>query len=201
MSCVLTPRYRQLCPVTTEAATGVLHCELGSPTSRQKLRRGKTDSPLQVSEGARPCCHFNFEPVAFWTWENTFLFFRKTYTMFCPTRVLSRFSRVRLCNPMDWSPARLLCPWGFSRPEYWNGLPCPPPGDFSNPEIKPSSLKSPALAGRFFTTRATSEAQWKCWDEKMMRFAAKRFIYKAAKCGEQVSGVPPKGKGFGIIMG
>ena len=29
------------------------------------------------------------------------------------------------CNTM---PARFLCPWGFSRQEYWNGLPCPPPG-------------------------------------------------------------------------
>ena len=24
-------------------------------------------------------------------------------------------------------PTRLLCPWGFSRQEYWSGLPCPPP--------------------------------------------------------------------------
>ena len=31
---------------------------------------------------------------------------------------------------------------GFSRQEYWSGLPCPPPGDFSNPGIKP---RSPAL--------------------------------------------------------
>ena len=30
----------------------------------------------------------------------------------------------------------------------------------SDPEIKPSSLKSPALAGRFFTTRATWEAPY-----------------------------------------
>ena len=45
----------------------------------------------------------------------------------------------------------------FSRQEYWNGLPCPSPGDLSNPRIKPESLKSPALAGRFFTTRATWE--------------------------------------------
>ena len=36
-------------------------------------------------------------------------------------------------------PARLLCPWGFSRQEYWSGLPCPPPGDLPNPEIKPRS--------------------------------------------------------------
>ena len=31
---------------------------------------------------------------------------------------------------------------GFSRQEYWNGLPCSPPGDLPNPGIKP---KSPAL--------------------------------------------------------
>ena len=30
----------------------------------------------------------------------------------------------------------------FSRQEYWNGLPCPPPGDLSNPRVKP---RSPAL--------------------------------------------------------
>ena len=39
-------------------------------------------------------------------------------------------------------PARLLCPWGFSRQEYWSGLPCPPPGDRPNPGIEP---RSPAL--------------------------------------------------------
>ena len=27
-------------------------------------------------------------------------------------------------------------PMGFSRQEYWSGLPCPPPGDLPNPEIK-----------------------------------------------------------------
>ena len=37
----------------------------------------------------------------------------------------------------------------FSRQEYWNGLPFPPPGDLSNPGVKHAS---PALAGRFFTT-------------------------------------------------
>ena len=37
---------------------------------------------------------------------------------------------------------------GFSRQKYRSGLPCPPPGDLSDPGIKP---KSPALAGKFFT--------------------------------------------------
>ena len=45
-------------------------------------------------------------------------------------------------QPHELQPTRLLCPWGFSRQEYWGGLPCPPPGDLPNPGIKP---RSPAL--------------------------------------------------------
>ena len=41
---------------------------------------------------------------------------------------------------------------GFSRQEYWSGLPLPPPGDLPDPEIEPASLVSAALAGRIFTT-------------------------------------------------
>ena len=33
----------------------------------------------------------------------------------------------------------------FSRQDYWSGLPCPPPGDISDPGIEPSSPVSPAL--------------------------------------------------------
>ena len=47
---------------------------------------------------------------------------------------------------------------GFSRQEHWSGLPCPPPGDLPNPGIAPLSLTSPALAGGFFTPRATWKA-------------------------------------------
>ena len=41
---------------------------------------------------------------------------------------------------------------GYSRQEYWSGLPFPPPGDISDPGIEPLPLASPALAGRFFAT-------------------------------------------------
>ena len=34
---------------------------------------------------------------------------------------------------------------GFSRQEYWSGLPCPPAGDLPDPGIKPVSPVSPAL--------------------------------------------------------
>ena len=38
-------------------------------------------------------------------------------------------------QPHGLYPAKLLCPWGFSRQEYWNGLPFPPPGDLPDPGI------------------------------------------------------------------
>ena len=52
---------------------------------------------------------------------------------------------------------------GFSRQESQSGLPCPPPGEFPDPEIKPTCLLSLALAGRCLTTSATWEAniEWK----------------------------------------
>ena len=45
-----------------------------------------------------------------------------------------------------------------SRQEYWSRLPCHSPEVLPNPGIKPTSLKSPALAGGFFNTSATWEA-------------------------------------------
>ena len=41
---------------------------------------------------------------------------------------------------------------GFSRQEYWSGLPLPSPGALPNPGVEPVSLVSPVLAGLFFTT-------------------------------------------------
>ena len=43
---------------------------------------------------------------------------------------------------------------GIPRQENWSGLPFPTPGDLSDPGIKPMSLVSPALAGKFFTNSA-----------------------------------------------
>ena len=44
---------------------------------------------------------------------------------------------------------------GFSRQEYWSGLPFLSPGDLPDPGLEP---RSPALAGRIFTDWATREA-------------------------------------------
>ena len=55
---------------------------------------------------------------------------------------------------------------GFSRQEYWSGLPCPSPGDLPNPGIETAPLTSPALAGRFFPTSATWDLSLKSWNSQ-----------------------------------
>ena len=61
---------------------------------------------------------------------------------------------------------------GFSKQEYWSGLPCPPPGDLPDQGIEPKSLLSPALGEEeeFFTTSTTLEVLW--------------FLYKPPKTAE-----------------
>ena len=68
-------------------------------------------------------------------------------------------SRLILCDSMDmgwlfaipwtWDPCHAPLSMGFSKQEYWSGLPIPFPSDVPHPGIEPAS---PALAGRFFTT-------------------------------------------------
>ena len=60
---------------------------------------------------------------------------------------LSHFSRILLfATPWTVAPQAPLS-MGFSRQEYWSGLPCPPPGDLPNPGIEPTSpaLKADSL--------------------------------------------------------
>ena len=47
----------------------------------------------------------------------------------------------------------------FFRQEYWSGLPFPPPQDLPDSGIKPMSLASAALSGRFFTTKLPGKPQ------------------------------------------
>ena len=64
-----------------------------------------------------------------------------TYTYIaqsCPT----------LCDPMDSSLHQAPPSMGFSRQEYWSGLPFPSPGNLPDPGIKP---RSPTLIDRHFT--------------------------------------------------
>ena len=72
--------------------------------------------------------------------------------------MLSCYSRFRLFVT-PWTVARQApLSMGFSRQEYWSGLPCPPPGDLPDPGIEPVSPAYPALGGGFFTISITWEA-------------------------------------------
>ena len=60
---------------------------------------------------------------------------------------------------------------GFPRQEHWSVLPFTPPGALPYPEIEPSSLMSPVLANRFFTTSAT-------WEDSEMYFVKDEIEYE-----------------------
>ena len=72
--------------------------------------------------------------------------------------MLSHFSRVQPFGTLWTVTHQAPLSMGFSRKEYWSGLPCTPPGDLPDAGIEPTSLMSPALAGRFFTISTTCEA-------------------------------------------
>ena len=60
---------------------------------------------------------------------------------------------------------RALPSMGFSRHEYWSGLPFLSPGDLLDPGTELMSLTSPASAGGFFTTSTAWEprkSHWAC---------------------------------------
>ena len=60
---------------------------------------------------------------------------------------------------------------GFSRQEYWSGLPFPPSGDHPDLGIEPASPVAPAFAGRFFSI----EPPGKPWEIIIIAFISVSF--------------------------
>ena len=73
----------------------------------------------------------------------------------CACVCLSPFSRVRLFLTPWTASHQAPLSMGFSRQEYWSGVPFPPPGDLPNLGMEPQPLMSSAMAGRFFITSAS----------------------------------------------
>ena len=63
------------------------------------------------------------------------------FSIWCPVKVKS-LSCVRLCATPWTAACQAPLSMGFSRQEYWSGLPFPSPEDLPNPGIEP---RSPAL--------------------------------------------------------
>ena len=85
-----------------------------------------------------------------WLSRHTYIFYkgghlgRVTKMLTVIMGMLSHFSRVWL-SVSPWTVAHQApLSMGFSRQEYWSGLPFPPPGNLPDPGIKPMP---PALAG------------------------------------------------------
>ena len=75
-----------------------------------------------------------------------------------------------LCGPMNCSlPGS--CAHGIFQARYWSGVPFPTLGNLPDPGIQLVSLVSPILAGRFFTTSATTDSHLRevkisIWDDQ-----------------------------------
>ena len=68
--------------------------------------------------------------------------------------MLSRFSCVQPSVTLWTVACQIPLSLGFSRQEYWSGLPCPSPGNLRYPGTEPEFIMSHALAGGLFTTDA-----------------------------------------------
>ena len=64
---------------------------------------------------------------------------------------------------------------GFSRQEYWNGLPFPPPGDLPDPGIKPISPVSPALQADSLPTEPPGNPSYRDKKYKNSQLIVKQF--------------------------
>ena len=82
----------------------------------------------------------------------TIMEFFSCFTVNCAW-MLSHFSCVWLFETLWTVSHQSPLSKGFSRQEYWCGLPCPPPGDLPNPGIKPGSLALQADSLTFWATR------------------------------------------------
>ena len=74
-----------------------------------------------------------------WQFSHLFLVSSEFLLGICVCCCLLAQSCPTLCHPMDCKPTSLFCSRGFSRQEYWSGLPCSPSGIFpthgSNPGL------------------------------------------------------------------
>ena len=88
--------------------------------------------------------------------------FRKRMYMWMCVRVLSHFSSIWLFVTL-WTVARQApLSLGFSRQEYWSGLPCPPPGGSSWPRDQTRVSCVSCIADGFFTTEPPGKTAYIC---------------------------------------
>ena len=94
--------------------------------------------------------------------------------------VLSHFSRIQFFVTL-WTVAyQSPLSMGFSRQEYWSGLPCFPPGDLPDPGIEPAYLKSPALQDMLHKNKGVNQ-EWGRHGNQKKRKTKRSLILKEEK--------------------
>ena len=68
---------------------------------------------------------------------------------------------------------------GFSRGEYWSGLPFPSPEDLPNPGIEPVSPEKHILAWRIPTDRGAWQATYSPWGHKELDTTERLSMHKS----------------------
>ena len=68
---------------------------------------------------------------------------------------------------------------GFPRQECWSGLPCPPPGNLSDPGTEPVTVMSPALAGGVFTTSTLGNPSMAIITSKFLSHLLILFVFSS----------------------
>ena len=84
---------------------------------------------------------------------------------------------------------------GFSKQEYWSGLPCAPLGDPTNPGTEPVSLAASALQADFFTTEAPGKLI-----KKTAAAAAAKSLQSCPTLCDPIDGSPPGSPVPGILQ-
>ena len=86
------------------------------------------------------------------------------YFLFLLCAVFSRSVPSDSLQPHRLQPARLFCPWEFSRQKYQSGLPYPPLGDLPNPGMEP---RSPTLQEDSLLTEPPGKPFWATFTYKI----------------------------------
>ena len=121
--------------------------EWPSSKSPQVINAGerveKRESSCTIGGNVNCCSHYEKQyGGSLIKFKNSYHMIQQSHAMLC---LFAQSSNS--LQPHGLQPTRLLCPWGFSRQEYWSGLPCSPPGDLPNSgiELESSALQADSL--------------------------------------------------------
>ena len=144
---------------------------------------------LQKNLEVEPCSRKTWARQGAHNCPKVFGFFVSPFLI---SQVLSHFSCIQLFGTLWTVNRQAPLSMGFSRQEYWSGLPFLSPRDLPDPGIEPASLMSLALVGQFFTAMATWETSFDliCVYKQWVVFSASQrrhcwqFVNTALPCAD-----------------